>query len=97
MKKAPTAIIMRLGIVALEKPVYVRNSLKLAMMNSVNDIVFYLFTILLFCLYPMVTSVVPSITESPTFTRTDVTVPSFSASMLFCIFMASRMTTVSPA
>ena len=38
MKNAPTAIIMRLGIVALAKPVYDRNSLKLFAMKSVNPI-----------------------------------------------------------
>ena len=36
-------------------------------------------------------------TVSPLLTMTDVTVPEFSASMLFCIFMASSTTTTSPA
>ena len=38
----------------------------------------------------------PSITASPLFTLMLVMVPEVSASMLFCIFMASRTTTVSP-
>ena len=36
-------------------------------------------------------------TASPVFTITDVTVPAVSVSTLFCIFMASSTTTVSPA
>ena len=45
----------------------------------------------------MVTSSEPSITESPIFTITEVISPSFSASMLFCIFIASSTRMVSPA
>ena len=44
----------------------------------------------------MVTNTEPSITESPADTATDVMVPVVSASMLFCIFIASKTTTVSP-
>ncbi len=39
----------------------------------------------------MVTNVSPSITASPLFTLMLVMVPEVSASMLFCIFMASRI------
>ena len=45
----------------------------------------------------MVTNVSPSITASPLLTLMPVMVPEVSASMLFCIFMASRITTISPA
>lgn len=40
MKNAPATIIMRLPVVALAKPVYVRNSLKLLEMKSINPIAF---------------------------------------------------------
>src|SRR5574344_993596 len=46
--------------------------------------------------YPIVSSTAPSITESPGLTTIDVTVPAYSASMLFCIFIASSTRTVSP-
>ena len=39
----------------------------------------------------------PSSTESPLFTQMDFTTPPLSAWMLFSIFIASRITTVSPA
>ena len=50
----------------------------------------------IFLIYPIVSITAPSMTESPGLTRMDVTVPADSASMLFCIFMASRTMTTSP-
>ena len=87
-KKHPTRIMMMFPQVALAKPVYERNSLKLETINSVKLIVYPP--------YPIVMRGAPSITVSPLLTRTEVTVPEFSASILFCIFIASSTTTVSP-
>ena len=46
--------------------------------------------------YPMVIRTEPSITLSPGFTVIEVTVPAYSLSMLFCIFIASSTSTTSP-
>ena len=43
------------------------------------------------------TTVSPALTESPAVTLIDTTTPDFSALTEFSIFMASRITTVSPA
>lgn len=43
--------------------------------------------------YPITIKTSPSITESPLFLPIDTTVPALSASMLFSIFMASRIST----
>ena len=89
IKNMPTTIIMRLPTVALAYPVYVRNSLKLLTIKSNIFIMQENF-------YPIVNNAPPSITVSPGFTRIEVTVPPHSASILFCIFMASSTITVSP-
>ena len=47
--------------------------------------------------YSITTSGVSSMTLSPCLMQMAVTLPSFSASMLLAIFMASNTTTVSPA
>ena len=56
MKNAPAIIIMMFPVSALAKPVYVRNSLKLLDMKSVNPIVvfflrFWGYMVLRFCGY----------------------------------------------